>query len=138
MDDEAIDDLRSALARIIRRLKAEKADDQLGDTHSSVLMLLSREGPRTLRELSDHARVTPPSMSQTINSLAAAGLVCRKGDPTDRRKVLVVPTRAGKTFANETSRRRHEWLSRQLEGLSDADSKALVRATRILRQIADG
>jgi DNA-binding MarR family transcriptional regulator len=138
VDDEAIEDLKIALGRIVRRLRAEKADDQLGDTHSSVLILLTREGPRTLRELSDHARVTPPSMNQTINSLAAAGLVSRQEDPTDRRKVLLVATRAGKAFANETSRRRHEWLSQQLEGLSDVDSKALIRTTRILRQIADG
>lgn len=138
MDDAAIDELRTAIARLYRRLRAEKADDQLGDTHSSVLMLLTREGPRTLRQLSDFARVTPPSMSQTVNSLAAAGYVVRRKDPADRRKVLLVPTAAGIALAGETSRRRHDWLGQQLEGLSNADNQSLVKATRILRKIADG
>jgi DNA-binding MarR family transcriptional regulator len=99
---------------------------------------LSREGPRTLRELSDFARVTPPSMNQTVNSLAAAGLVARAQDPSDRRKVLLVATPAGMAYANETRRRRHVWLGQQIDGLSKADTQALVKATRVLRQIADG
>ncbi len=137
MDDEAIDDLRSAIARIARRLKAENADDQLGSTQLTVVMLLAREGPHTLGELSDFVRVTPPSMNQTVNSLASLGFVHREPDPNDGRKVLVVATKAGLAYANETSRRRHEWLSDQLEGISDADRRALVKATGVLRRIAD-
>ena len=137
MDDDAIDELRSAIARIARRLRAENADDQLGSTQLTVVMLLAREGPHTLSELSDFVRVTPPSMNQTVNSLASLGFVRREPDPHDGRKVLVVATPAGLAYANETSRRRHEWLSDQLEGISDADQRALVKATGILRRIAD-
>ena len=137
MDDDAIDELRSAIARIARRLRAENADDQLGSTQLTVVMLLAREGPHTLSELSDFVRVTPPSMNQTVNSLASLGFVRREPDAHDGRKVLVVATPAGLAYANETSRRRHEWLSDQLEGISDADQRALVKATGILRRIAD-
>ena len=137
MDDDAIDELRSAIARIARRLRAENADDQLGSTQLTVVMLLAREGPHTLSALSDFVRVTPPSMNQTVNSLESLGFVQREPDPNDGRKVLVVATKAGLAYANETSRRRHEWLSMQLEGISDADRRALIKATGILRRIAD-
>ncbi len=136
MDDADIDELRSALARIVRRLRAEKADNQLGETQSSALMLLSREGPRTLGQLSEHARVTPPSMNEAVNSLSAAGYVVRDKDPGDLRKVLIVATPAGLAWAGETSRRRHEWLGRQIDRVPPAEQKILVRAARILRDMA--
>ncbi len=138
MEDESIEELRIALLRIARRLRAEKADDQLGETHSTVLMLLARQGAYTLRGLSDFLRVTPPSMSQTIDSLVGSGLVSREPDPEDGRRVLIVATPAGLAYANETSLRRHQWLAAQLEGLSKADTQALLRATRVLQQIAGG
>ena len=53
--------LRIAVARLSRRLRAEKADDELSDGQTSVLFLLVREGPHTLGALSEHERVTPPS-----------------------------------------------------------------------------
>lgn len=137
MDDEEIEELRTALARLVRRLRAERADDQLGDTHNAVLTRLTRDGPFTLTELAEYSRVTPPSMNQTINALAAAGYVARQPDDSDGRKVLIHATPAGIALSQETSRLRHEWLSEQLDGLSDSDRRSLVRATRILRRIAD-
>lgn len=138
MEDEQIDELRTAVARFVRRLKAEKHDGQLGDTHIVVVMLLARDGPHTLTELSDYVRVTPPSMSQTVRSLVASGLVAKESDPTDGRKVLLILTDAGSALAAETSRRRHHWLAQQLEGLSSEDTLALIKASQILRRVADG
>jgi DNA-binding MarR family transcriptional regulator len=137
VDDAQVEELRTALARLVRRLRAEKADDQLGDTHNAVLTRLMKEGPFTLGELAEHSRVTPPSMNQTINSLADAGYVVREPDAVDRRKVLVRATPAGIALAQETSRLRHQWLADQLDELSDADRRALIKATGILRRIAD-
>src|ERR1700676_653340 len=74
-------DFPSAVSRLYRRLRAEKASDQISDSQLSVLALLVKAGPHTLRELSDHEHVTPPSMNQTVNALAGAGCVARKGDP---------------------------------------------------------
>jgi predicted ArsR family transcriptional regulator len=51
-----------------------------------VLTLLRKHGPLTLPDLSDRARVTPGSMSQTVNRLTADGHVTRSRDPHDRRR----------------------------------------------------
>src|ERR1017187_5882663 len=130
-------ELRGAVSRLYRRLRAEKADDQLGDTHSSVLALLVNEGPHTLRQLSDHEHVTPPSMNQTVNTLAGSGYLVREHEPTDGRKVLLVATPEGIALATETRRRRHSWLNSQLQELSPDARRTVLDAARILRQVAD-
>jgi DNA-binding MarR family transcriptional regulator len=130
-------EVRGAVVRLHRRLRFEKADDPLGETASSVLSLLAKRGARTLKELSEHEHVTPPAMNQTMNSLAASGLVVREPDPSDGRKVLFVATSHGVQLAAETRRRRHAWLVGQLHELSPAQQASVLEAARILGQVAD-
>ncbi|MDO8732174.1 MAG: MarR family transcriptional regulator [Actinomycetota bacterium] len=130
-------DVASAIVRLHRRLKAERIDDQIGDTHYSVLVFLVKQGPHSLKELSIRERVTPPSMNQTVNALEAAGYVERHDDPDDRRKVLIAATDTGIAMAKKTRRLRHGWLNSRLKDLSPIDREALERAAHILRQIAD-
>jgi DNA-binding MarR family transcriptional regulator len=135
--EELDSDFPAAVTRLYRRLRAKKAGDQISDSHRSVLALLVKEGPHTLRELSDHEHVTPPSMNQTVNSLAQSGYVERKGDPEDGRKVILVATSEGAALIAETRHRRHEWLNAQLQELSADERQILSAATGIIRKIAD-
>ncbi|HUZ70628.1 MAG TPA: MarR family winged helix-turn-helix transcriptional regulator [Candidatus Saccharimonadales bacterium] len=130
-------DFSTAVTRLYRRLRAEKADDQIGDSHRAVLAHLVKDGPRTLRELSDHEHVTPPSMNQTVNALAEWGFVERRGDPDDGRKVILVATPIGAALIAETRRRRYAWLNAQLEALSVSERRLLSAATGIINRIAD-
>ena len=135
--DELGVDLRRAVARFYRRLKAERADDQLSDTQGAVLSLIVRDGPQTITALSESERVTPPSMNQIVNALVARGYVERQRVNSDRRQVLVSATAAGTEVARATIRRRHEWLHGQLEGLTPDELDALARAAVIMRRMAD-
>jgi DNA-binding MarR family transcriptional regulator len=130
-------DFPAVVSRLYRRLRAEKASDQISDSQLSVLALLVKGGPHTLRELSDHEHVTPPSMNQTVNALADAGYVARKDDPDDGRKVILVATARGSALIAETRHRRHAWLTAQLGGLSAGERKILSAATGIISKIAD-
>lgn len=130
-------DFPAVVSRLYRRLRAEKASDQISDSQLSVLALLVREGPRTLRELSDREHVTPPSMNQTVNALADARYVARKDDPEDGRKVILVATAKGAALAAETRHRRHAWLTARLQGLSAGERQILSAATGIIGKIAD-
>jgi DNA-binding MarR family transcriptional regulator len=129
--------LRIAVARLSRRLRAEKADDELSDGQTSVLFLLVREGPHTLGALSEHERVTPPSMNRTVNGLVAAGYASRAGDPEDGRRVSISATDAGRDLIVETRRRRDAWLFRRLDDLSAQERTLLDQAAVLLRGIAD-
>ena len=62
-------ELRMALVRAVRRLRAEKSDADLTDGQYSVLAVLDRRGPRTPGELAAHERVQPPSMTRTLAAL---------------------------------------------------------------------
>jgi DNA-binding MarR family transcriptional regulator len=135
--EELNDDLRIAIMRLTRRLRAERADGDVTDGQLSVLFVLWREGAQTLGSLSEHERVSPPSMNRTVNALVAAGLVTRQDSPDDGRKVLISATDAGVEVVRETKRRRAAWFARQVASLSPADRATLDAATPILRELAD-
>ncbi len=130
-------ELRVALMRAVRRLRAEKSDADLSDSQLSVLALLERAGPSTPREIAAHERVQPPSMTRTLTALLELGLVTRTEHPSDRRQVLIAITEAGATTVRETRRRRDAWLARRLAALSSDEREVLARACDILRRIAD-
>lgn len=129
--------LRIAVARLSRRLRAEKADDELSDSQTSTLAFLVREGAGTIGRLSEHERVTPPSMNRTVNRLEDAGYVRRTPDPEDGRKVVVVPTETGIQLVTETRRRRDAWLFQRLRRLTPEQRATLAEAAVIMRELAD-
>ncbi|MEO7014982.1 MAG: MarR family transcriptional regulator [Leifsonia sp.] len=129
--------LRIAVARLSRRLRAEKADHELSDTQTSTLALVVREGARTIGQLSEHERVKPPSMNRTVNHLEAAGYVQRTADPDDGRKVVVIATKLGRELVTETRRRRDAWLHRRLRALTSEQRDTLAEAAAIMRELSD-
>ncbi|MEP6480378.1 MAG: MarR family transcriptional regulator [Rhodoglobus sp.] len=131
------DDLRLAIMRLSRRMRLERSTDAVTDTQLSVLFVLAKHGEQTLGSLSDHERVTPPSMNRTVNALVEAGLVTRTSAPDDGRKVVIAATAAGGLIAQETRQRRQEWFARQLDGLNPKDRATLDAAASILRKLAD-
>ena len=139
--DAAVDELNAnfldAIARLYRRLRAERSDDEISDSQRSVLKLLVSEGPRTLSELSDHEHMKPPSMSETVRALEQSGLVVRTSDPSDGRKVILVASAEGTALIVEARRRRHEWLNQRLVELSEEERRLLTRASQVIVRITD-
>ena len=129
--------LRSAVGRLYRRFRSERPEGGLGDAALDVLTRLHKRGPQSLTELSEHDRVSPASMSQTVNRLTSAGYAVRTGDPDDRRKVLFSATAEGDELAGAARAQRNAWLDRRLQALSAEDRAVIARATELLGAIAD-
>src|SRR6202167_1767270 len=129
--------VRSAVGRLYRRFRSERPEGSLGDTALAVLTRLHKHGPQSLTELSEHDRVSPASMSQTVNRLTSSGYAVRTGDPDDRRKVLFSATAEGDELASATRAQRNAWLDRRLRALSAEDRAVIARATDLLSAIAD-
>src|ERR1700691_6818250 len=129
--------VRSAVGRLYRRFRSERPAGGLGDAALAVLTRLHKHGPQSLTELSEHDRVSPASMSQTVNRLTSAGYAVRTGDPGDRRKVLFSTTAAGDELASAARAQRNAWLDQRLRALSAEDRAVIARATALLRSIAD-
>jgi DNA-binding MarR family transcriptional regulator len=129
-------DLRTAVNRLSRRLRGQKADPSMTDAQFSALAQLVRNGPLTLGALSEADGVTPPSMTKTVAALIDRGFVVKTGHGDDRRKVLLTCTDVGTEFVLETRRKRDGWLSPRLAKLTPTERKTLADATDILRRLA--
>ncbi|GAA2232005.1 MarR family transcriptional regulator [Herbiconiux moechotypicola] len=130
-------ELRVATLRLARRLRQEKADDELSDGQLSVLAYLDRNGPTSPAILSSFEHVSPPAMNRTLNALEALGYLGRSPSPDDGRMVVVTLADAGRTVVLETRRRREAWLGTRLTGLDDADREVLARAATIIRAMME-
>ena len=129
-------DLRLVLGRLIRRLRAERRGLTLGQV--TVLGRLDREGPAGTSDLAACERVRPQSMAATVAALTAAGLVERRPDPVDRRRILIALTEHGRETLAADRRRRDAWLAEALQNdLSERERAILAEAATLLARIAD-
>ncbi len=130
-------DFRLANARLTRRLRQQRANDELTAGQFSALCTLFSDGPLMLSELSEHERVTPPSMSRTVNSLVAARLIQRENAADDGRKVMLSPSEAGSALVRETRERRDAWIAQRVMKLSPEQQQVLAEATLIMKELAE-
>ena len=133
-DDQEI---RLTIQHLARRIRSMQSDETVTEGQRSVLFSLSNNGAQTLGSLSEHERVTPPSMNRTINALVKAGLVTRVGAEDDGRKVSIDLSPIGRTFIQETRRKRDAWFTQRLEELTPEQRRIIDQSATILRGIAD-
>ena len=129
-------ELRIAIGRASRRIRAERGEAGLTDPQFTVLAWLTKEGPLTPGQLAERERIQPPSMTRTVNSLVDLGLVAKAEHPTDGRQVVVSLTAAGVAEVDETRRRRDTWLADRLRQMTKDERALLVDAAELLRRIA--
>lgn len=128
-------ELRETLGRVARRLRAEPGPS-VG--RLAVLGRLDRNGPSCISDLAAFEHMRPQSMAQTVHDLQTEGLVSRRPDPSDGRRVFIELTAAGLNLLQTTHARRETWLTESLESELDADERALVhQALAVLSRIAD-
>ncbi|GEK21478.1 MarR family winged helix-turn-helix transcriptional regulator [Cellulomonas xylanilytica] len=129
-------ELRIAIGRASRRIRAERGEAGLTDPQFVVLAWLTKEGPLTPGQLAERERIQPPSMTRTVNGLLELGLVAKAEHPTDGRQVVVSLTDAGAEEVTETRRRRDAWLAERLTQMTKDERTLLVDAAELLRRIA--
>jgi len=128
--------LRISVMRLARRLRLERANDDLTFNQLSVLGTLFRNGPLTAGEIAAHENVKPPSITRTIACLEEQGLVTRRPHETDGRQVVVELTDEARRVIAADRQRRDRWLVQRLADLTDDELEALARVAPILERIA--
>lgn len=127
-------ELRDTIARLVRRLRLEPGPPA---PQLTVLSRLDREGAASVSDLAAAERMRPQSMAQTVGDLERAGLVSRRPDPADRRRLFVELTAAGRKLLHATRARREGWLTDALEReLDPADRALLADALVLLGRVA--
>ena len=127
-------ELRLVLGQLVRRLRAEYS---FPVAQASVLSRLDREGAQTASALAAAEHVRPQSMAQTIAELEAAGLIERRPDPGDGRRIRVELTEHGRERVLEERGRREDWLAAAIAAeLSPDEQRTLLTAVPLLRRLS--
>ena len=133
MNDE---ELRLLIQKVARRIRNNRASDDLSDSQLGVLFHLE-DADHSPTELAAHERVTPPSMNRTLNGLEQAGLIARTPDDGDARRVRVSITPAGRDQIQTTRALRTAWFSQRLADLTPDERRALEAVTPVLRRLSE-
>jgi DNA-binding MarR family transcriptional regulator len=108
-----------------------------GLTFSSyeALMLLSftRRGEMPLGKMSDRLMVHPASITNTVDRLEERGLVERRRDDRDKRRILAAITPAGRQVAAEATKP----LNKIHFGLGALDESGAATINGVLRRVRD-
>jgi DNA-binding MarR family transcriptional regulator len=128
-------ELREVASELTGRLRAESTGD-LSMSQTSVLARLHKAGPSTVAELARAEHVKPQSMGVTVASLEEEGLVTRRIDPNDGRRLNASLTEAGKEALLAGRAARQAWLSKALEDrLDDAEQRDLLKAMSLVKKV---
>lgn len=137
------EELRISIARLSRRLRTLRPSaaggggpSPLSLTQFAALAAIERHGSMTPRELADHEKVQPPSMTRVIAHLEDRGLVARSPHPTDGRQVVLNATDEGAALLADERRRKEAWLARRLGELTDGEREILRRAAPIIDKLS--
>lgn len=130
----AAHELRIVLGQLVRRLRAEYS---FPVAQASVLSRLDREGAQTASGLAAAERVRPQSMAQTLAELESSGLIERRADPEDRRRIQIELTEQGRERVLEERGKREGWLAAAITAeLSPDEQQTLLAAVPLLRRLS--
>jgi DNA-binding MarR family transcriptional regulator len=132
---ELASELRVAVMRLARRLRTERPDTGLSLTQIATLGTIDRHGSLTPREIAEHERVQPPSMTRVLAGLEQLGLIVRTPHDRDGRQHLVSLTKAAQDLLREDKRRREAWLAQRLAELTIEERELLAAAAPIIDRI---
>ena len=127
-------ELRLVLGQLVRRLRSEYS---FPVAQASVLSRLDREGAETARALAAAEHVRPQSMAQTLAELETAGLIERRRDPADGRRIQIELTEEGRARVLEGRGRREDWLAAAVAAeLSPEEQRTLLAAVPLLQRLS--
>jgi DNA-binding MarR family transcriptional regulator len=129
--------LRVSIGLLLRRLRQAQAEGELTLPESSALTRLDRGGPATASALAKLEQISPQSMGATLGGLEARGLVERRPDPADGRRVVLSVTGAGRDVLRDKRNARTQRLAKALSsGFTPGELRLLMAAAPLLERLA--
>jgi DNA-binding MarR family transcriptional regulator len=129
--------LRASIGLLLRRLRQVQDEGELTLPESAALTRLDRGGPSTASALARLEQISPQSMGATLGALEARGLVERRPDPGDGRRVLLSVTGAGRQVLQSKRNARTEQLAKALAaGFTPSEVRQLEAAAPLLERLA--
>lgn len=133
-----IQDILQSIGSINREFNAKGnypfKDYSLGRSHMEILFLLSKK-ESSIKQLSQHLRVTSGAVTQFVDYLESAGLVSKTEDPQDKRSRLVSLTKSSASVVKAFEQEYIRTVAVKFEGLSDEDLAHLQHILHKIRSI---
>src|ERR1700685_530455 len=135
--DQVAAALQVSIGLLRRQLRQAQADGELTVPETEALARLDRGGPATASALARLEQISPQSMGATLGALEARGLVERRGDPADGRRIVLSVTDAGLQVLRNRRNARGEQLARALStGFTRSELRQLMAAAPLIERLA--
>lgn len=130
--------LLASLSVLVRRVRQVPVDGGLTMPERTALSRLDRLGPTTSSALAREVQITAQAMGATLGTLRDRGLVERRRDPDDGRRVVLTVTDAGRQALKDKRNARAELIARALTGgtFTGAELERLAAAAPLLERLA--
>ncbi|KOG41044.1 MarR family winged helix-turn-helix transcriptional regulator [Streptomyces decoyicus] len=130
--------LQASLGLFVRRLR-QPVQGELTLPEVSVLSRLERAGSATTSDLARAEQITPQAMGMTLAGLEGRGLVERRPDPADGRRVVMSMTRDGQRALRDRRSARAEQLAEALAagGFTRAELETLMAAAPLIERLGE-
>jgi DNA-binding MarR family transcriptional regulator len=135
--DEVAGALKVSISLLIRKLRQLTDDTGLTVPEMAALARLDRGGPTTSSALARLEQISPQAMGATLAALQARGLVERRPDPDDGRRVVMSMTDAGRRRLTDRHSARTQQLAKALTGGFTVDElRTLAGAAPLIERLA--
>jgi DNA-binding MarR family transcriptional regulator len=130
--------LLASLSVLVRRVRQVPIDGGLTMPERTALSRLDRSGPTTSSALAREVQITAQAMGATLSALRARGLVERRPDPQDGRRVVLTVTDAGRQALKNKRNARTELIARALTSgsFTPTELEKLAAAAPLLERLA--
>jgi DNA-binding MarR family transcriptional regulator len=129
--------LLASVGVLVRRVRQVSVEGGLTMTERQALAMLDRSGPATSSQLARQAQITAQAMGATLSALRNRGLVERRPDPEDGRRVVLTVTEAGLQELKARRNARAELLARALaDGFTRAELEQLAAVAPLIERPA--
>jgi DNA-binding MarR family transcriptional regulator len=132
---DVANELRPILVRLARELRKETTHLGITGGQATLLWQISEKPGIGLRELAELEGIATPTASGLVDRLERAKLIERVRSDTDRRRVGLTSTAAGRRLLQAVRARRTVWLAERLERLSPSERAAIESALQPLASL---
>ena len=133
----AIEEIRRAIVRLNRRLRAAGSNSTLSASKLSALGFLHTHPLCSPGELAVAERLQPQSLTRLLSELEEDRYLTRIKDNEDRRQSRLGITPEGKRVLIRDLRERDQWLTQAIAHLSETEQQVLLIAAKIMHRLGE-
>ncbi len=100
--------------------------------HSITSCAIFTAGQKSVSDLAECEKVSPPAVSRHVDDLVKMGLVERTRDTEDRRSIILGLTDQGQTIWNKMIERNHQLFSEKMRQLSTQEIETIIEGLELL------